>query len=209
MKLKRSKSGFVANKSEIIRTAAKLFASIGYHATTIDDIAKELGITKPAIYYYIKSKEEILREIIGGMMEPLEKVAKIGRSDRPAKERLEIIIRMLTTYAAERKEITLIAMEQNNVLPKISQNALKRRQKEVDRVLQKILKEGIEEGTFTTDDIKITSYAISAAAIYIYRWYNPAGTFTPDQIADQFIHLLENGLIKKRTTSFIKKQKRR
>ena len=197
MESKRSKSGFVTNRNEIIRTAAKMFASKGYHATTIDEIAKEFGITKPSIYYYIKSKGEILREIISGMMEPLEKVAKVGRADRPAKERLETIIRMLTTYAAERKEITLIAIEQNNVLPKRSRDALERRQKEVNQVLQQTLKEGMEEGTFTMDDIKITSYAISAVAIYIYRWYNPAGTFTPDQIADQFIHLLENGLIRK------------
>jgi AcrR family transcriptional regulator len=197
MELKRSESSFVTNRSEIIRTAAKMFASKGYHATTVNEIAEELGITKPSIYYYIKSKEEILREIISGIMEPLEKVAKVGRSEQPAKERLETIIRTLATYAAERKEMTLIAMEQNNALPKRSRDALKRRQKEVDRALQQTLKEGVEEGTFTMDDIKITSYAISAVAIHIYRWYNPVGTFTSDQIADQFIYLLENGLIKK------------
>ena len=187
----------MTNKSEIIRTAAKMFASKGYHATTIDEIAKELGITKPSIYYYVKNKEEILREIIGGIREPMEKVAEVGKLDRPAKEKLEMIIRMLTTYAAERKEMTLIALEQNNVLPKRSRDMLNRRMKEVDRVLQQVLKEGIEEGTFATDDIKITSYAISAVAIFIYRWYNSAGTYTSEQIADQFIHLLKNGLIKK------------
>ena len=49
----------------------------GYHATTIDEIANKLGIAKPSIYYYVKSKEEILREIVGQITEPLEKAAKI------------------------------------------------------------------------------------------------------------------------------------
>jgi AcrR family transcriptional regulator len=195
MKSRRSRNNFLGKKNEIIRVAAMNFAVKGYRATTIEDISKEVGVTPPTIYYYVKNKEAILNEINNAMMEVLEKVAKVGSSALPAKERLETMIRIILKYAAEFREITLIATEQNNALSKRSRKALKLRQKEVDGALQQTIEEGIKEGTFTAYNSRIVSFAISAAAIYVYHWYRPSGAFTPDQIADQLIDFLENGLV--------------
>lgn len=197
MKQKQSNSVTMSRKDEIIRTSAKIFASKGYHATTLDEIAREIGVTKPAIYYHISNKEEILREIIGKIMEPMEEVAKVGRANLPPKERIRRMIRMLVEFGAERKETTLIAFEQINILPQRSRNALRRREKDVERVLQQTLKEGVEQGCFVVDDIKMASFAILAVSNWIYRWYRPDGYLTLTQIADQFIYLLENGYMKK------------
>jgi AcrR family transcriptional regulator len=198
VKSKRSRDNFLGKKNEIIRVAATAFSSKGYRATTVEDIAKKVGITPPTIYYYVKNKEAILNEINNAMIEVLEKVAEAGNSDLPAKERLETMIRIILKYAAEFREITLIATEQNNALSTRNRKALKLRQKEVDRVLQQTIEDGIEEGTFTSCDSRIVSFAISAAAIYVYHWYRPSGTLTPDQIADQLIDFLEKGLVNRR-----------
>ena len=56
-------------RDEIMQVAARIFAIKGYHATTLEEIARELGITKPALYYHVRSKEEILREIINRILE--------------------------------------------------------------------------------------------------------------------------------------------
>jgi len=197
MKRKRSNGRTTRRSDQIIQTAAKLFASNGYHGTTLDEIAREIGVTKPALYHHISSKEQILREIIGRMMEPMEEVAKVGRSNLPPKERIERMVRMLVEFGAERKETTLIAFEQVNTLPQRSRDALRRRQKDVERVLQQTLKEGMEQGCFAVDDIKMASFTILAVSNSIYRWYRPDGYLTPTQIADQFIYLLENGYMKK------------
>ena len=197
--MRRRTTGLVSRREEIIRAAAKTFAAKGYLATTLDEIAKEIGVSKPALYYHIKNKEEILREIIGRIMEPMEEVAKVGQSDLPPKERVETMIRMLVKFAVERKEITLIALEQSRMLPKRSQDALRRRQKEVEKVLQDTLKEGKQQGVFAIDDIKMVSFAILAVSNWIYRWYQPGGNLTSKVIADQFIQFLENGLLKKET----------
>ena len=105
------------------------------------------------------------------------------------------MIRILVHFSAERREITLIAFEQANILPKRSQDALLRRQKEVEDVMQQTLQDGVTQGIFKVDDIKITCFAILAVANNVYRWYEPGG-YTTDQIADQFIHLLERGYLK-------------
>ncbi len=197
MKQKQSNSVTMTRKDEIIRISAKMFAAKGYHATTLDEIARELGVTKPALYYHISNKEEILREIIGRIMEPMEEVAKVGRSNLPPKERIRRMIRMLVEFGAERKETTLIAFEQVNILPQRSRDALRRREKDVERVLQQTLKEGVEQGCFVVDDIKMASFTILAVSNWVYRWYRPDGYLTLTQIADQFIYLLENGYMKK------------
>ena len=186
----------VARKDEVIRVAARLFAAKGYHATTLDEIAEEMGVTKPALYYYIASKEDILQIIINRMMEPMEQVGEVGRSNLQPKEKVEKIIRMLVQFATERKETTLIAFEQANILPKKSRDALKRRQKEVERVVEQTLKEGVEQGYFTVGDVRMTCFTILSVSNWLYRWYQPGGNLTPAEIADQFIKLLENGYLK-------------
>jgi len=196
--MKQNRTGSaISRREEIIVAAAKIFAAKGYLATTLDEIAREIGVSKPALYYHIKNKEEILREIIGRIMEPMEEVAKIGRSDLPPRDRVELMIKDLVKFAVERKEITLIALEQSRILPKRSQDALRRRQKEVEKVLQDSLKEGKNQGVFEIDDIKMASFAILAVSNWIYRWYQPGGTLTAKIIADHFIKLLENGFLKK------------
>ena len=197
MKRRQSNEGTMTRRDEIIRVAARIFAAKGYHAATLEEIAGEIGVTKPALYYHISSKEEILREIIGRIMEPMEEFIKVGRSNLPPRERIKRMIGVLVEFGAERKETTLIAFEQVNLLPQESQDALRRRQKDVEQVLQQTLKDGVEQGHFIVDDIKIASIAILAVANWVYRWYRADGDLTPAQIADRFINLLENGYMKK------------
>ena len=104
---------------------------------------------------------------------------------------------MLVEFGAERKETSLIAFEQTNILPQRSRDALRRREKDVERVLQQTLKEGVEQGCVVVDDIKMASFAILAVSNWVYRWYRPDGYLTLTKIADQFIYVLENGYMKK------------
>jgi len=197
MKQKDINNGITSTrKDEVIRVAARLFAAKGYHATTLDEIAEEIGVTKPALYYYITSKEDILRSIINRIMEPMEEASEVGKSSLPPKERMERIIRILVQFSAERTETTRIAFEQSNILPKRSQDALRRRQKDVERVVEQTLKDGADQGVFVVSDIKMTSFAILSVSNWLYRWYEPKGTMTPKEIADVFIDLLERGYLK-------------
>jgi AcrR family transcriptional regulator len=196
-KQKQPNNSMTKRRDEIISVAAQIFAVKGYHATTLDEIAREIGITKPALYYYINSKEDILREIVGKIMEPMEEVTEVGKSALPPRERLAKIIQMLVKFGAERKETTRIAFEQINILPRRSRDALRRRQKDVEEVVHETIRDGVERGDFAVDDAKLATLAILAVSNWIYRWYQPDGGLTPAQIADQFIHLLENGYIKK------------
>ena len=186
-----------ARRDEIIRVAARIFATKGYHATTLDEIARELGVTKPALYYHIRSKEELLREIVGKIMEPMETAIKVGNSSLSPREKIKEIVQILVKFGAERKETTLIAFEEVKILPKRSRDAIRRRQRGVEHVLQETLRQGINEGCFTIDDEKMVSFAILAASNWVYRWYRSDGGLTPTEIAEKFMHFFENGYMKR------------
>lgn len=59
----------VERKNEIVESASKLFQSKGYENTTVNDILKDVGISKGAFYYYFASKEEVLNEIVVRIVE--------------------------------------------------------------------------------------------------------------------------------------------
>jgi AcrR family transcriptional regulator len=189
-------TGTTERRDEVIRVATRLFAAKGYYATTLDQIAEEIGITKPALYYYITNKEDILRTIINQMLEPMQEVVDIGKSSLSPIEKLRKIMKTLIQSAAERKETTLLAFEQANILPKRSRDALRRRRKEVEHTVLQVLKEGIGQGYFNVSDVKMAGFTILAASNWIYHWYQPEGKMTPLEIADHCIKLLENGYLK-------------
>jgi AcrR family transcriptional regulator len=189
-------SGTAERRDEVIRVATRLFAAKGYYATTLDQIAEEIGITKPALYYYITNKEDILRTIINRMLEPMQEAVDIVNSNLSPRDKLRNIMKTLIKSAAERKETTLLAFEQANILPKRSRDALRRRQKEVEHTVTQVLKEGVEQGCFIVSDIKMASFTILAASNWLYHWYRPEGKLTTAEIADHCIKLLENGYLK-------------
>ena len=53
-----------AKRNAVLQTAARLFNERGYHATSLDDIAEQLHVSKPTLYYYVKSKDDILLECV-------------------------------------------------------------------------------------------------------------------------------------------------
>lgn len=196
MKQKQEQNNHISRREEIIKAAAQIFAAKGYHGTTLDEIAKQIGVSKPALYYHIKNKEEILKEIVGRIIEPMEAVASVGRSDMPVRERIALMIKMLVQFAAERQEITLIALEQNKILPTRTREALKKRQKDVEEVLMETLEEGIQHGIIKPGNSKMYAFAILAVANSVYRWFDPHGSLSYDQIAGEFVRLLELGYVK-------------
>ena len=125
--MKQKLSHEATRRDEIMQVAARIFATKGYHATTLEEIARELGITKPALYYHVRSKEEILREIINKILEPMEAALKVGKSSLSPKEKIEEIVKILVKFGAERQDTTLIAFEEVKTLPTRSRNASGRR----------------------------------------------------------------------------------
>ena len=183
-------------REEILDKAMKFFSLKGYHGTTLDEVANEIGITKALIYYYFSSKENIIREILKISINRVKKIEQLGNSSLPTIEKLRQFILYHVEFSTETFELARITFEQVNLLPKKTRDSIKSKFKVVDKTLQNIIQDGIDEGIIQSKDVKVASYAILGMCNWIYHWYHPGGRLTPHEIANACIHLLENGYLK-------------
>ncbi len=184
-------------KAEILKEATKIFAEKGYEVASLDEVANNLGVTKASFYYYFRSKNDILREIIGEAVREMKTAVDIGETKLTSVQKLHELIRILVknnTYSQERAKIIT---EQTDNLPMRNRETIKRRKKEVDTVLQKILQDGVSEGIFDIKDVQIASYAIIGLCGWAYHWYKPDRRLGSEQIAELFIDFVDHGYLKR------------
>src|SRR2546430_10679884 len=61
---RRSRDGREPSRKSLLRAAVDCFARLGYQGTTIDRIARDAGVTKGAVYYHFRDKEQLLFEAV-------------------------------------------------------------------------------------------------------------------------------------------------
>ncbi|RJR17985.1 MAG: TetR/AcrR family transcriptional regulator [Desulfobacteraceae bacterium] len=180
----------------IIDSAVKIFHQKGYRTATLDDVAEDLGLTKPALYHYVSSKENLLFQIY---MQALETffgyVYEISSMKISPAEKLRLFIRRhLKTVVIENLAIFSVFFSEEGQLPEEDFQKIREEKKKFTRVVEEIIEEGISQGCFRTLKPKLLAYAIIGMCNWLYRWYRPdSSPFTPDEIADQFISILEQG----------------
>ena len=176
--------------------AADLFRARGYRAATLDDLASRLGVSKATLYGYFPSKEDLLAAIFHRTMTLVEDgLRDIERRGAPPAEQLRQVIRhQVRTVVAERSFLTVFFGEEPN-LPERLASSIVRRKSSYDRAVQDIVERGVRSGAFTVAEPRLLVWALLGMSNWVYRWYNPAGAWDADTIADAFIALVEPGYL--------------
>ncbi len=194
--------GAVASREELrqlkrraaLRVASRIFNIKGYHGTSLDEIADEIGVTKTALYYYFKNKEQLLFECLQlsydcGMTARLESEAKGGTGY----ERLRHLYRrFMQLLMQERGAYTTQA--NLHALPEDRRELLLERRRQLDRYSRMLLTKSIEEGAIRPVDVRIASNYFLGAVNWILRWYDEDDDKTPEEISEIFLDLLMNGI---------------
>ncbi len=143
-------------KREFIETAIKIFKNKGYEKTSINDILKEMNITKGAFYYYFKSKEallgEVVNELIQGIGIMIKEVAQ--RNDLSAVAKLEKIFKQMNQYRKDNisSYSRLYELQQREENAFIARKLMKKTLSLNIIHIQNIINQGIEEGAFKTSN---------------------------------------------------------
>ena len=186
-------------KQLIIDTAVKVFHRKGYRATTLEDVANELELTRPAIYHYVSSKKDLLSQIYLQAMENFfDTIYEIASMDLTPPEKLKIYIyRHLKTVVIENIPMFTVFFSEENQLPEKDFQKIRKEKLKFTNVVEAIITEGMEQGYFHQGNSKLQTNAIIGMCNWLYRWYKPEkSSFTPDEIMNQFTSLLENGLLR-------------
>ena len=181
-------------REAVLRVAAQLFNEKGFHATSLDEVAERLHVTKPTVYYYVKNKEEILFECVRIGIETLHAaVEKVGNSGGTALEKLKAAIREYAAISAQDFGMCVIRVGEDP-LPPESRKKLRRLKRLIDQEFRGLIVQGIAEGSIGPCDPKITAFLLAGALSWIARWYRPDGELGLDEIIERGIAVMLNGL---------------
>jgi len=181
----------------IVAAAAVLFARAGFGATSLDDIAVAMGVTKGALYYHVKNKEEILRLIFLTVLvvseEPLQRIVE---SQLPPAQKLGRAIAHHTAVAADRSPAMIVFYREQVHLTGPFAREITLRKKKYERYFEQIIEEGSQSGTFKSDlPAKIVVFGLLGMCNSLSQWYKPDGKFSSQQVAEVFVKMVENGLL--------------
>ncbi len=164
-------------RQDIFLTAAGIFARKGYHQTTVDEIARAIGVAKGTIYYHFKNKEElylaIIQEGINIFKERLQEAAAGAASPR---EKIRSIIKChLCFYEREKDLVFLFVKELCGT--DLRRETLADMLSECLGVIREVISEGVRDGTFRDVNPKITTSSlfgmVTISALHYMAYFRP------------------------------------
>ena len=176
--------------------AARIFHERGYDATSMDDIADALQLTKAGLYYYIKSKEDLLYRIISYGLDWLDReVIAPARKLADPQERVRWIIEHhgLGLLKSSRV-IPLLTDEVSSLSPKHRQIIVRRKRAYLD-LLRGTLNALKREGKLRNLDTTVAAFGLFGMLLWLPRWYQPNGRLTPNETIDHLMNLCLGGLL--------------
>ena len=191
---RRRRADHAVKRDAVIVAAARAFHERGYHNTSLDDVAAALGVTKPTIYYYVASKEQLLFECFQAGLQPIR--AALGAAEAAGDSGRERLRRVIADYAraiASEYGWCMVRAEHQDLGPELSAQ-VKSLKSEIDQGIRRLLRRGIEDGSIEPCDQRIAAFAIAGSLNWIAHWYREGQPMNAEAVATAYVEFLENGL---------------
>jgi AcrR family transcriptional regulator len=183
-------------RADLVRIAAELFAERGYRATTVRHIGDAAGVLSGSLYHHFDSKETILDELLSSYLtELVETYREIAAGAEPVAALRGLVTEAFRSLGEHRAAITVLQNERNylRTLPRFGY--LTKAEEEVRRIWITVLRDGVEAGEFRTDLDATVTYRFLRDSVWVaVRWFRQDGRLTPEQLADQYLRLILDGI---------------
>jgi AcrR family transcriptional regulator len=179
----------------ILRTAARIFAEKGYHPTTMRDISRATRVSLAGLYYYCKSKEELLFLIqdncFGRVLARLEE--RLRETSDPV-ERLRVVVENhLSFFAANMAEMKVLSHEADALAGELHERVSAKKQQYTRRVRGILAELQARDERAAKIDLTVGTYALFGMMNWIYNWYDPAGALSVADLVDYVTRLFLHG----------------
>jgi AcrR family transcriptional regulator len=171
----------------VVERSVALFNERGFDGTSMEDLARHLGITKSAIYHHVAGKDTLLGLALDHALSGLEQAAGAVRAeDAPAVQRLELLIRQSVAVLVERLPyVTLLVRVRGN--SEVEREALARRRR-LDRLAADLVKEAVADGDLRPDvDPVVIARLLFGMVNSLTEWLRPASTHSAAELADAVV----------------------
>lgn len=178
-------------RERILAVAEDLFFRHGYAGTTTADIVERLGVTKPYLYYYFSSKNDIFQTLSWRAAHACLTAMHFDESDeRPAIDKLREGLHRFAAANINYFKSGTFAYREGGALQPAFMKKLRAMARRFYDELCTLLEDARQDGELDFDNTKLTALSIGSVAGFMYTWYKPGGRIGPDEMVEQLTHIL-------------------
>lgn len=176
-----------ALRENILEVATRLFIERGFDGTSFNDIADVVGVSRPALYYYFKSKEailEVLTTVVTRAAGELASEALPAHLRQPSAMLRHRVLRHAHLILTHPLQFRVVERNEDNLPPEQRKLAEQSRRAVLEQFRQAI-ELGIERGQFRVMDAKVAAFSIIGMCNWTAWWFAPSGPRRAEEIAEQ------------------------
>jgi len=183
-------------RETIIASAAKLFYERGVNGVSLQEVAAQVGLSKPSLYHYFNNRDDLLRHIFADWARnELEEIRLIADSESDPEAKLERFIENHVRAIADNIDLYSLSFREESLLPENVREEFRGLKRESDELVRRIIREGVAAGAFEPVDERLTVFAILGMCNWLSKWYQEGAGSTPEEIARDFSRLALRGLV--------------
>jgi AcrR family transcriptional regulator len=192
---------FICKQEQLFNAAAALFAEKGYHGTSIQDLARAMGMKKGSLYHYFNSKEELLfrllDEYITGALEEIEGICALEID--PVEKLRRFMLFYSGFYAGDRDRLVLLI----NDIDKLGEDRRSRiieKERRYCQALTGIFGQLQAGGVMKPMPRSVAAFAFFGMVHYTYKWFNQGGEISAGELGEMFLEIFTRGVFTKEVT---------
>lgn len=184
----------VLKRQAVLQAAVRMFNERGFHATSLDDVAASLGVTKPVIYHYLGNKDQVLFECVRLGLSQIREAAIAARAeDGTGLDRLKAFLRRYAEINMDDFGRCVIRTGDETLSPE-SRREFRALKSEIDRDMRAAIAEGVADGSIYAGDVRMTAFTLAGALNWPARWFNTDGPEDRRDVAAAMVEILCEGL---------------
>jgi len=178
--------------ADVLAAASSVFRDIGYQKATLEDVAREVGINRATLYYYVGTKEELLVALLTAPISAMTvRLEEDATHEGPAREKLAVALRGYVETLEEYPELFIFLRENvHAAMTGPDAEALVAEADRYGRILTQIIRDGAESGEFRSDvNPQVAVLGILGMFNWMHRWYRPGGQRSLIEIGDDLVRM--------------------
>lgn len=184
------------SKDVILRVAAELFDRVGYHAVSMEQLAGELGISKPTLYVHVDSKPAIMRGIVDQWIGECDAALEVALDEPTASRRLQSFLRSWTAIAIRDSAHARVFEYARKEIPAEAER-YDEWSRQTFRTIRQVIRSGQASGEFRRDrNATVVTFMLFGVLTSTSRWYREHGPLTAAEIADEYWLVYGSGLLR-------------
>ena len=190
----RGKRGNYENRlDEVLRVAARLISEQGFRQATLEDVAAALNVTRPALYHYARSKDELAAKCLGIATSEIDVALELALQRPTGREQIAVFFRRYAEIICDDFGRCFVLVHRREYGPELQESG-RAHQRRYDHAVREMARVGIADGSLRDVDPADVSRALFGAFNGIPVWFRTGGRRSPGRIADDFMLLLLNGI---------------